>query len=94
MWSDRWQKPPLCLGLLSKGNRDLQTTRSLENPYAGGPLCAQRTSERLALYVKIGRPTSGRTQMNVRTGVWSYLLIPRDGRGSASRGCDVCARTE
>ena len=38
------------IGLLSKGNRDLHTTRSLEIPYAGGLLCAKRTSEHLELY--------------------------------------------
>lgn len=40
----------VCLGLLSKGNRDLSTTRSFEIPYLGGVFCAERTSEHLALY--------------------------------------------
>lgn len=39
------------LGLLSKGNRDLHTTRSLEVPSLGGLLCAERTSEHEAMYV-------------------------------------------
>jgi hypothetical protein len=42
----------VCLGLLSKGNRDLHTTRSLEIPALGGLLCADRTTEHLEMYVE------------------------------------------
>jgi spore maturation protein CgeB len=38
------------LGLLSKGNRDLTTTRSFEIPYMRGVLCAERTTEHTRLY--------------------------------------------
>jgi hypothetical protein len=40
----------LNLGLLSRGNRDLHTQRTMEIPFAGGLLCAERTSEHRALY--------------------------------------------
>jgi hypothetical protein len=44
------QGAKVCLGMLSKGNRDLHTTRTMEIPYAGGVLCAERTSEHMDLY--------------------------------------------
>lgn len=44
------QGAKICLGLLSKGNRDLHTQRTLETPYSGGLLCAERTSEHQEMY--------------------------------------------
>jgi hypothetical protein len=44
------QGAKVSLGLLSKGNRDLTTTRSFEIPYLGGVLCAERTTEHTELY--------------------------------------------
>ena len=40
----------ISLGLLSKENRDLHTTRSMEIPSMGAVFCAERTSEHLHLY--------------------------------------------
>jgi hypothetical protein len=42
----------ICLGMLSKGNRDLHTQRSLEVPFAGGLFCAERTAEHQYLYTE------------------------------------------
>jgi spore maturation protein CgeB len=44
------QGAKVCLGLLSRGNRDRHTTRTVEIPYAGALLCAERTDEHLMLY--------------------------------------------
>lgn len=44
------QSARICLGLLSKGNRDMSTRRSAEIPFIGSVLCAERTGEHLAMY--------------------------------------------
>ena len=46
------QSASISIGLLSKGNRDLHTTRSAEIPYIGSVLCAERTSEHLSMYIE------------------------------------------
>jgi spore maturation protein CgeB len=44
------QGAKIAIGLLSKGNEDLHTTRSLEVPAMGVLLCAERTSDHMAMY--------------------------------------------
>ena len=49
-YSQANQAAKICIGLLSKGNRDEHTSRSVEIPYIGSLLCAKRTFEHLAMY--------------------------------------------
>lgn len=44
------QRSKICIGTLSKMNRDQHTQRSSEVPYAGGLLCAPRTTEHSKMF--------------------------------------------
>jgi spore maturation protein CgeB len=54
IYGDDYAKAIQCarinIGMLSKGNRDLHTTRSLEIPSLGGLFCAERTTEHISMY--------------------------------------------
>lgn len=49
-YADTITAAKICIGLVSKGNRDLHTRRSIEVPTLRSVLCAERTSEHLELY--------------------------------------------
>ncbi|MFA5111586.1 MAG: glycosyltransferase [Desulfobaccales bacterium] len=86
------QLAKISLGLLSKGNRDLHTTRTFEIPYAGGLLCAERTSEHLALYQE-GLEAVYWSDVNECIGKCRELLDnPERGRAIAAQGRLRCLR--
>jgi|SRR6218665_297114 len=44
------QGAKICIGMLSKGNRDLHTRRSVEVPFIGSVLCGERTAEHTDMF--------------------------------------------
>lgn len=79
----------ICLALLSKGNLDLHTTRSLEIPAMGQVLCGERTDEHLELY-KEGEEalfwdSPEECAANTLSALQSDDLIQRMGRAGRAR---------
>jgi spore maturation protein CgeB len=73
------QSAKICLGLLSKGNRDRHTTRSMEIPALGGLLCAERTGEHMRLY-RDGEEAAFWDDTNECVAVCQSLLADDDRR--------------
>lgn len=46
------QGSKISIGCISKTNRDKSTRRSVEIPYAGGLLCAERTEKHLSMFIE------------------------------------------
>lgn len=76
----------VCLGLLSKGNRDQHTTRSMEIPSMGGLLCAERTPEHLALYQEDREAVFWSTPQECASKCLALLADPPRRRAVAAAG--------
>jgi hypothetical protein len=74
------------LGLLSKGNRDLHTFRSMEIPALGGVLCAQRTMEHRSLYTEDVEAVFWSSAAECAAKCFSLLEDPRRRAAIATAG--------
>jgi hypothetical protein len=82
------QYSKIALGLLSKGNRDLHTTRSSEIPFIGGAvLCAERTIEHESMF-RDGEQAVFWTTPEECASVCKQLLADETARKAVS----VCGR--
>ncbi|HTC61367.1 MAG TPA: glycosyltransferase [Candidatus Saccharimonadales bacterium] len=80
------------LGLLSKGNRDLSTTRSFEIPLLGGVLCAERTTEHLDLYKEDEEAVFWDSPEECAEKCFQLLQHPECRKSIASKGQKRCIR--
>jgi spore maturation protein CgeB len=89
-YAARIQSATVCLGLLSLGNRDLHTTRSLEIPAIGGLFCAKRTSEHLELYKDGEEAVFWDTPEECAERALDLVAHPERAREIARRGHERC----
>jgi spore maturation protein CgeB len=80
----------VCLGLLSKGNRDHHTRRSIEIPYIGSVLCAERTAEHVAMYKEGVEAVFWSTPEECATRCHELLSDPRRRQEIAVNGRRRC----
>jgi spore maturation protein CgeB len=88
VYGDDYAKAIQCakisLGLLSKGNRDLHTTRSSEIPSFGGLLCSERTSEHSEMYEE-GREALFWSDAADCASICKLTLADEDGRQAIAK---------
>jgi spore maturation protein CgeB len=80
----------VCIGLLSKGNRDLHTQRSAEIPYIGTVLCAERTSEHEAMYEEGKEAVFWSTTKECADKIFWLLKNPEERLRIAKAGRERC----
>ena len=87
------QAAKVCLGLLSKGNRDLHTTRSAEVPYIGSVFCAERTEEHRAMYQENEEAVFWSTPEDCAEKCFALLVDEERRKRIARAGRDRCFRS-
>jgi hypothetical protein len=84
------QTAKVCLGLLSKGNRDLHTSRSSEIPYIGSLLCAERTLEHMTMYREDSEAIYWSTPEECAEKCFTLLSNESDRKAIARAGRERC----
>jgi spore maturation protein CgeB len=87
------QSAKVCLGLLSKGNRDLHTTRSAEIPYIGSLLCAERTVDHQSMYREDEEAVFWKTPEECALKCFRLLADEPKRRAIARAGRQRCIRS-
>lgn len=82
----------VCIGLLSKGNRDLHTQRSAEIPYIGTVFCAERSFDHEAMYEEGKEAVFWSTAEECADKIFWLLKNPEERLRIAKAGRERCMK--